>query len=165
MGWAGTWARGMTSSTWPLCEDAELGCRKFWRDMLPKLKYHNPGVPINVNLSDSTANPATLKWSYRPSQASDELSFKSIDIKHKHSDDILQEFIQNTDARQVEETAADRALLKDLNQLQAEIDATNAHRRVVEAERKRSSALLQGTRDAQSRSADAAAEPTRKLRR
>lgn len=40
--------------------DGHMGPRKFWRENLPRLKYHNPEVPIIVNRTHEQTGPATL---------------------------------------------------------------------------------------------------------
>lgn len=37
-----------------------MGPRKFWRENLPRLKYHNPAVPMIVNRTRDQDGPATL---------------------------------------------------------------------------------------------------------
>lgn len=37
-----------------------MGPRKFWRENLPRLKYHNPAVPMIVNRLRDQSGPATL---------------------------------------------------------------------------------------------------------
>lgn len=34
--------------------------RKFWRHMLPRLKYHNPRIPMTVSRTNNQTGPATL---------------------------------------------------------------------------------------------------------
>ncbi|KAK7746985.1 hypothetical protein SLS53_002173 [Cytospora paraplurivora] len=41
-------------------DDGNFGSRKFWRDHLPRLKYHNPQVPMIVNRTREQHGPATL---------------------------------------------------------------------------------------------------------
>ncbi|KAJ5225743.1 hypothetical protein N7468_006968 [Penicillium chermesinum] len=41
-------------------EDGHRGARHFWRQCLPRLKYHNPGVGITVRQTDDQAGPAAL---------------------------------------------------------------------------------------------------------
>ncbi|PKY07343.1 50S ribosomal protein Mrp49 [Aspergillus campestris IBT 28561] len=36
------------------------GARHFWRNCLPRLKYHNPGVPMSVKQTDDQEGPAAL---------------------------------------------------------------------------------------------------------
>ncbi|KAL1855714.1 hypothetical protein Daus18300_010997 [Diaporthe australafricana] len=42
-------------------KDGHLGGRRFWRDNLPRLKYHNPEVPMIVNRTHDQQGPSTLK--------------------------------------------------------------------------------------------------------
>lgn len=40
--------------------DGHMGGRRFWRENLPRLKYHNPEVPMIVNRTHEQTGPATL---------------------------------------------------------------------------------------------------------
>lgn len=40
--------------------DGHYGSRNFWQDYLPRLKYHNPQVPMVVNRTREQHGPATL---------------------------------------------------------------------------------------------------------
>jgi large subunit ribosomal protein MRP49 len=40
--------------------DGHMGGRKFWKENLPRLKYHNPEVPMIVNRTQEQTGPATL---------------------------------------------------------------------------------------------------------
>jgi len=40
--------------------DGHMGPRKFWHTYLPRLKYHNPAVPMTVERTDDQEGPATL---------------------------------------------------------------------------------------------------------
>ncbi|KUI67653.1 54S ribosomal protein MRP49, mitochondrial [Cytospora mali] len=40
--------------------DGHYGSRNFWRDHLPRLKYHNPHIPMIVNRTHDQHGPATL---------------------------------------------------------------------------------------------------------
>lgn len=40
--------------------DGHMGGRKFWKENLPRLKYHNPEVPMIVNRTHEQTGPATL---------------------------------------------------------------------------------------------------------
>ncbi|KAI1269431.1 CI-B8 domain-containing protein [Xylariaceae sp. FL1019] len=42
-------------------------CRKFWRECLPRLKFHNPAIPMLVNRSTNNEGPATLSIYFRQS--------------------------------------------------------------------------------------------------
>ncbi|PFH61422.1 hypothetical protein XA68_17408 [Ophiocordyceps unilateralis] len=37
-----------------------MGARKFWRECLPRLKYHNPGVAMIVNRHGNNASPPIM---------------------------------------------------------------------------------------------------------
>ncbi|KAL6832367.1 mitochondrial ribosomal protein L51 [Trichoderma camerunense] len=37
-----------------------MGARKFWREYLPRLKYHNPSIPMIVNRHDQNQLPPTM---------------------------------------------------------------------------------------------------------
>lgn len=44
----------------PLINDGHRGPRKFWRHMLPRLKYHNPGVLMSVSRTQEQTGPAIM---------------------------------------------------------------------------------------------------------
>ncbi|KAL6871128.1 mitochondrial ribosomal protein L51 [Trichoderma novae-zelandiae] len=37
-----------------------MGARKFWKEYLPRLKYHNPSIPMIVNRHDQNQQPPTM---------------------------------------------------------------------------------------------------------
>ncbi|CAG7990111.1 unnamed protein product [Penicillium salamii] len=41
-------------------DNGHMGARHFWRNCLPRLKYHNPGVGMSVKQTDDQAGPAAL---------------------------------------------------------------------------------------------------------
>lgn len=49
--------------------DGHYGSRNFWRDHLPRLKYHNPQVPMVVNRTREQHGPATLSIYLRTGDA------------------------------------------------------------------------------------------------
>lgn len=77
-------------------------CRKFWKENLPRVQFHNPKLPIKVvriepdnPREDYKKVPAILKIHYADG------SVKDADVKHKHSEEILEEFIKLTNAQPV----------------------------------------------------------------
>ncbi|CAF9931772.1 MAG: hypothetical protein HETSPECPRED_008192 [Heterodermia speciosa] len=107
--------------------DGHFGARKVWRQYLPRLKYHNPAVSMTVDRSEDNTGPATLSIffvtttntssaSAISSQAStssttaskatsDHTPFErveSIDMKHKHEEEILEQVMQITKAVKVD---------------------------------------------------------------
>lgn len=143
--------------------------RKFWRQVLPKLKYHNPSVSMNVEHTVQPGDPATLAVFFHskqstagssrapPAQTSSDTSgqtsgpsdradsssvMKTIAMKDKHSDDILREFIELTNAKQVESTAADQAMLEELRESEEAGARHRAQSAILKAERMREQASL-----------------------
>ncbi|KAI9813329.1 MAG: hypothetical protein M1832_006344 [Thelocarpon impressellum] len=111
--------------------DGHLGPRKFWRDMLPRLKYHNPGVPMTVARSTDQAGPATLTVTFSapststtststttsttaPPAPSAEARTETIAMKHLHERDILAALLALTRGAPVAATAAEEAQLAEL---------------------------------------------------
>ncbi|CRL21399.1 Ribosomal protein/NADH dehydrogenase domain [Penicillium camemberti] len=41
-------------------DQGHAGARHFWRNCLPRLKYHNPGVPMSVTQTTNQQGPAAL---------------------------------------------------------------------------------------------------------
>ncbi|KAH3687050.1 hypothetical protein WICPIJ_001963 [Wickerhamomyces pijperi] len=83
-----------------------LGARKFWRENLPRIQYHNPHLSITVRRIEPETKkqeseiPALLKINYNNGQES-----KITKIKYLFNEDILQKFVKLTDAKAVETTA------------------------------------------------------------
>ncbi|KAK9448015.1 mitochondrial 54S ribosomal protein mL61 [Limtongia smithiae] len=77
-----------------------MGARKFWRECLPSIQFHNPHALIEVirapepeSRDAQEAVPAELlvEFGDRPPLA--------LDIKNMHSDEILAKFRAGTDAK------------------------------------------------------------------
>jgi large subunit ribosomal protein MRP49 len=111
------------------------------REQLPRLKYHNPSIPMIVNRHNLNARPPTMTIYFRkpdaspssitpftpatqPTSSRSDLSkaqpptdFErtvTIDMKDKHSSHILDYFIAETRATPVQPTEEDIAEMKDL---------------------------------------------------
>ncbi|RDA94262.1 hypothetical protein CP533_0611 [Ophiocordyceps camponoti-saundersi (nom. inval.)] len=104
--------------------EGHMGARKFWKECLTRLKYHNPGIPMIVNRHDHNESPPIMTIYFRSPTAkpvdgseslSDQLSSSrqnlakalppgkdettvKIDMKGKHSDEILELFLAETKA-------------------------------------------------------------------
>lgn len=93
--------------------NGHMGPRKFWRENLPQVQFHNPSIPISVQRKWATNNeekssiPATLTILFSDG------SQKSVNVQHKHSSDILAQFIEITGATPV--PLEDQPLLKKLD--------------------------------------------------
>lgn len=46
--------------------NGHFGARKFWRNCLPRLKYHNPAISMTVNRTKDQDGPATLTIFFAP---------------------------------------------------------------------------------------------------
>lgn len=79
-------------------ENGHMGPRKFWRENLPQVQFHNPGLSISVerkyaNSVDDTATiPAHLSIKFQDGKE------QVINVQHKHSNEILKSFIEATGA-------------------------------------------------------------------
>ncbi|KAH8435385.1 mitochondrial 54S ribosomal protein mL61 [Aspergillus melleus] len=60
------------------------GARHFWRNCLPRLKYHNPAIPMTVRRTDEQDGPAALTI-YFAEQASNAASLAASQINDKHA--------------------------------------------------------------------------------
>ncbi|KAI9644293.1 hypothetical protein NHQ30_007649 [Ciborinia camelliae] len=101
-----------------------LGPRHFWRNCLPRLKYHNPAVPMTVNRVTDTSVDATLTIHFTtpsptagtptPSTSTSKTYTKTIDCKHRSDNDILFDLMDLTKAQKVLPTPAEKQMKKDL---------------------------------------------------
>lgn len=60
------------------------GARHFWRNCLPRLKFHNPAVPMTVRQTEEQDGPAALTI-YFAEQASNAASLTASQINDKHA--------------------------------------------------------------------------------
>ncbi|CAF9929714.1 MAG: hypothetical protein GOMPHAMPRED_005459 [Gomphillus americanus] len=75
--------------------NGHLGPRRFWRQCLPRLKYHNPMVSMTVQrTTDQDSKPVMTIYF-------DGATTKTIDMRMKTDTDILQEFMESTNATEV----------------------------------------------------------------
>ncbi|KAF8252310.1 hypothetical protein K440DRAFT_633590 [Wilcoxina mikolae CBS 423.85] len=98
--------------------DGHMGPRKFWRLYLPRLKYHNPEIQMDVIQNKTTGGPATLVVEFNDRK-------EVIDCQHKHENDIVKALFEITRAKPIPIDARDSILaneyLQDKEQkLQAE---------------------------------------------
>ncbi|EMR08891.1 hypothetical protein PNEG_02674 [Pneumocystis murina B123] len=71
-------------------KDGHMGPRKFWKDYLPSIQFHNPYLHIQVCRSHKEKE-AKLKIHQKSGDI-------ELDMKHKHALDICREFIEKTKA-------------------------------------------------------------------
>ncbi|KAK6360253.1 hypothetical protein TWF730_006401 [Orbilia blumenaviensis] len=93
--------------------NGHMGPRKFFRECLPRLKYHNPEVDMIVTRKDALEGPATLTIHFSDVPVDSKLQFKKkqtapvvrettstidIDMLNRFPDDIMDELVQKTSA-------------------------------------------------------------------
>jgi large subunit ribosomal protein MRP49 len=145
--------------------------RKFWRDCLPRLKYHNPAVSMTVNRTQNQEGPALMSVHYTtqspaattdptisttaskqtPPVAGSELGsamtqIKTINMKHRSESEILDELMKLTEARAVKATVEDMRQIRELEEQnrQSELEAVKSAE--LNAEKKRQKAILDQAR-------------------
>ncbi|KAE8350847.1 CI-B8 domain-containing protein [Aspergillus coremiiformis] len=60
------------------------GARHFWRNCLPRLKYHNPGIQMTVKQTEEQEGPAALTI-YFAGRASNAASLTAAAVEDKHA--------------------------------------------------------------------------------
>ncbi|KAK4139170.1 CI-B8 domain-containing protein [Dichotomopilus funicola] len=131
-------------------EGGHMGPRKFFRENLPRLKFHNPTIPMIVQRNDDNAGPATLSIYFREATGSATAAetpwgitssrvmdgsieppapgpgerVLTINMRGAHSEKILKDFLTKTGAVAVPISPRDEALKRKLEELEvyAEID-------------------------------------------
>ena len=106
-----------------------FGPRKFWREYLPRLKFHNPAVSMSVNRSTDQDGPATMTiFLSEPTVQRKESSSDAhrapvlgervevIDMKNKRDSEIFGEFLNITGAVEVSASADEVQQLRDLEE-------------------------------------------------
>ncbi|KAK2591196.1 hypothetical protein QQS21_011104 [Conoideocrella luteorostrata] len=151
--------------------DGHMGARKFWREYLPRLKYHNPSIPMIINRHDNnqsnplltiylrtkstTSNdapstqPASSRTNLSKAQppASDEKTV-TIDMKNKHSSDILEYFMAETRAKPLQASNEEIAEMQHLEGMKKEADISRERVRQLRAEKKKEEDMLKRARAA-----------------
>ncbi|EPS45041.1 hypothetical protein H072_1066 [Dactylellina haptotyla CBS 200.50] len=94
--------------------NGHMGAKKFFRECLPRLKYHNPNVDMPVTRSNATEGPATMTVHFFDPEAFEKLSQAKkktqaqvqpetvstveINMLNRFSEDIMKELIEKTSA-------------------------------------------------------------------
>ncbi|KAG9248188.1 50S ribosomal protein-like protein Mrp49 [Calycina marina] len=144
------------------------GARHFWRQFLPRLKYHNPGVPMTVTRHEAFSSPATLTIHYTsalhlPSKAAISstttpltssapvpqstpiaatVTTEVINMKDKPEAEILAKLMEITKAKTVRPTEEEKRMIKDMEEHQTRTDKDRAVQAVETARKKREKAML-----------------------
>ncbi|POR34149.1 Uncharacterized protein TPAR_05673 [Tolypocladium paradoxum] len=156
--------------------------RKFWREYLPRLKYHNPSIPMIVNRHDQCQAPPTMTVYLRtttqstsasndsssaaaaaeshaqPSSSRTNLSkaqppgpderVVNIDMKDKHSSDILELFMAETRAKALQPTKEEITEMQGLEAMKKQAVVDRERVRQLRAEKKKEEDMLKRARAA-----------------
>ncbi|GJD01758.1 50s ribosomal protein mrp49 [Colletotrichum higginsianum] len=147
-------------------EAGHVGPKKFWREMLPRLKYYNPAIPMVVNrkanvegtaimsvyfsTTDAPVDPSTLP---QPSSSAIDNSkapqplegverVVKIDMKNKHSEEILSHFLAETKAEAILPGPEDENEMKAVEELKAKGEVDRQRNRKIREEEKKEKAML-----------------------
>lgn len=140
-------------------EDGHAGPRKFWRQYLPRLKYHNPSVSMTVNRTTDQTAPAilTVFFATPGSAASSSSSASSasgeqneitdrIDMKHKRDNEILDQFMHITKAIPYEATPEEVTQMAEVKEMETRSRKARAINDKFIADRAREAAILEMAR-------------------
>ncbi|UKZ54722.1 hypothetical protein TrVGV298_008534 [Trichoderma virens] len=150
-----------------------MGARKFWKEYLPRLKYHNPSIPMIVNRHDQNQLPPTMSIYLRkagssapasseplaqPSSSRTNLSKAQpptadervvhIDMTNKHSSHILEFFMAETRAVPLQPTNEEIAEMQALETLRKNADVDRERVRLLRLEKKKEEDMLKRARAA-----------------
>ncbi|KAF2185183.1 hypothetical protein K469DRAFT_707965 [Zopfia rhizophila CBS 207.26] len=112
------------------------GARKFWREMLPRIKYRNPAIPIQISRHNDANGPAKLYIYTSPSSPSSTTDQNSttttnstatqtpetakpthtIDLRMVPESQILAELIKATKAEVIEAGEAELSEMRDIEE-------------------------------------------------
>lgn len=172
-------ARPLRAPAWPSSLTLPPLLRKFWKECLPRLKYNNPSVPMIVNrhseneqtplmtvylrkgaaadAATTAAQPASSRVGLSRAQlpASNE-RVVHIDMKNKHSTNILEQLIAQTGAVPLRPTPEDTAEWQSLEELRKVSNASRDRLNAIKAERQREATMLERARAAGGATEDAA---------
>ncbi|KAG5933596.1 hypothetical protein E4U53_000940 [Claviceps sorghi] len=150
-------------------DDGHMGARKFWQECLPRLKYHNPSVPMILNRHDQNkSNPLlTIYLSTKPNDntpptqpASSRNNLSpapppaphertlTIDMRGKHSSHILEHFLAETRAVPIPPTKEEIAEMQYLDGMRRQASLDRERVRQLRAEKKKEEDMLKRARAA-----------------
>ncbi|PON25953.1 hypothetical protein TGAM01_v205390 [Trichoderma gamsii] len=147
--------------------------RKFWKEYLPRLKFHNPSIPMIVNRHDQNQLPPIMSIYLRKSDASPPASSEPlaqpsssrtnlskaqpptadervvhIDMANKHSSHILEFFMAETRAVPLQPTNEEIVEMQALETLRKNADVDRERVRQLRLEKKKEEDMLKRARAA-----------------
>ncbi|KAL5334755.1 CI-B8 domain-containing protein [Aspergillus crustosus] len=140
------------------------GARHFWRNCLPRLKYHNPAIPMTVKQTTDQEGPAALTVYFAeklsnaaqgsPETVKDEHAPKpsetektaSLDLRHLAYKDIWNKLKTVTGAQEVVPTAAEEAQLQKIAEWRVKSKEDQARIGAIQQAKKDHELMLQQAR-------------------
>jgi large subunit ribosomal protein MRP49 len=143
--------------------------RKFWRNCLPRLKYHNPAVPMTVNRTNNQEGPALMTIYFTTPEAAENTKTEIpsttqphtstapvaasqhgpstertevINMKHRLDSEILDQLMSLTKARAVRATAEELREIQEMEEQNARSERDALKMAEVNEKRKREEAIL-----------------------
>ncbi|KAF2858328.1 hypothetical protein K470DRAFT_259919 [Piedraia hortae CBS 480.64] len=119
----------------PRIEGGHMGPRKFWRQELRRLKYHNPGVAMTVDRTAVNGQDdamLSIHW--------DEEKVDTIRMTGLNNKEIMGEVMKRVpSAFEVEATEEDKAEMRNIEQLAADAERvrakSSAHKALLKREK------------------------------
>jgi large subunit ribosomal protein MRP49 len=147
--------------------------RKFWRNCLPRLKYHNPAVPMTVNRTTNQTGHALMTVHFTSSVAAATIKpdisstttkqtstgpvpeskagppterTEVINMKHRQDSEILEQLLKLTRAKVVRATAEEQREIQEMEEQNARSERDAAMMAEVNATKKREAEILEQAR-------------------
>ncbi|KAF2173303.1 hypothetical protein M409DRAFT_62844 [Zasmidium cellare ATCC 36951] len=144
----------------PKINGGHMGPRRFWRQELIRLKYHNPAVAMTVDRDIEQTDPATMSVHFAPEDASQTSGsatassapstqterVETINMKNYTNSEILDALVQLTKAYPVEPTPEEREELAKLEEQRRKSEKDSKLSQEVRARVKREKELLEQAR-------------------
>ncbi|KAI9680191.1 MAG: Chitin synthase, class 3 [Trizodia sp. TS-e1964] len=113
------------------CYDGHSGPRHFWRSYLPRLKFHNPGVPMDVVRGEGAPGPATLTLALAGGVE------RVLDVRYKSAEEIWAQVRGAVRVQEVQEGVEDALLRAEVaREVAKREEVRSAVRAVVEGQRR-----------------------------
>ncbi|PYH46846.1 mitochondrial 54S ribosomal protein mL61 [Aspergillus saccharolyticus JOP 1030-1] len=141
------------------------GARHFWRNCLPRLKYHNPGIPMTVRQTTDQEGPAALsvyfaqqasktasmiaaadlKDTHAPAPADNE-QVAVLDVKGLAYPEIWSKLKNLTNATEIAATEAEKTELRKLEQMKVKAEHDRVRIATMRQKKKDQERMLQEAR-------------------
>ena len=141
--------------------NGHVGARKFWRNALPRLKYHNPAVSMTIHRSTNQEAPSLLTIYFKRTPASQSLTSPAlsapatattnqessnrtevIDMRNIRDSEILSKLLYLTQATPVAETLEDKMESQELADIKEKIERDKIAGASIQEEKRKEKALL-----------------------